>query len=147
MKILVHDGTLRQEGTSVALAGFERRLAPREEQLLAAFEEYCRRGPGPVLTSDEIRADLRVTPQKIEGLAAILAERARIVRTKEGYVILKPWLDGVIARIRGLRKGELEIGTFKEMTGLSRKFAIPLLEYLDESGVTRRMGSTREIVR
>ena len=36
---------------------------------------------------------------------------------------------------------------FKAMTGLSRKFAIPLLELLDEMGVTRRVGPTREILR
>jgi selenocysteine-specific elongation factor len=146
VKLLVHDGTLRREGSALALAGFARRLPPREEHLLAAFEDCCRRGPGSVLIPDVIRADLRVTPQKLESLSAILVERARIVRTKEGYVILKPWFDGVVERIRALPKGELKVATFKEITGLSRKFAIPLLEYLDETGVTRRNGSLREVI-
>jgi hypothetical protein len=40
----------------------------------------------------------------------------------------------------------LTVGEFKDLTGLSRKFAIPLLELLDEMGVTRRRGATREIL-
>jgi len=38
------------------------------------------------------------------------------------------------------------VSEFKEMTGLSRKYAIPLLEFLDELGLTRRLGSKRLIV-
>jgi len=147
VRLLVHDGTLRQEGRSLSLASFERRLPPREEQLLAAFEERCRQGPGAVLLEGDLRADLHVTPQKFESLAEILSDRKRIVRTKEGYVILRPWLDEIVARIRATGKTKLEVGAFKEITGLSRKFAIPLLELLDEMGVTRRNGSSREIIR
>lgn len=147
LKILVHDGTLRQEGSSVALASFERRLPPREEQLLDAFEELCRKGPGDVLLGEDIRAGLHVTPQKFESLATILSDRKRIVRTKENFILLRPWLDEVIARVRASGKSELAVGAFKEITGLSRKFAIPLLELLDEWGITRRSGSFREIVR
>jgi selenocysteine-specific elongation factor len=37
----------------------------------------------------------------------------------------------------------VEVGAFKELTGLSRKHAIPLLEYLDRARVTRRHGNDR----
>jgi selenocysteine-specific elongation factor len=40
----------------------------------------------------------------------------------------------------------LGVGDFKELTGLSRKFAVPLLEYLDGQRVTRRMGDDRVIL-
>jgi selenocysteine-specific elongation factor len=147
VRLLVHEGTLREEGNSLALASFEHRLPPREEQLLAAFEERCRLGPGAVVSGDDVRADLHITPQKFESLASVLADRQRIVRTKEGYILLRPWLDDIVARIRASEKPELAVGAFKEMTGLSRKFAIPLLELLDEMGITRRTGASREIVR
>src|SRR5208337_1324298 len=35
----------------------------------------------------------------------------------------------------------LDVAAFKETTGLSRKYAIPLLEYLDRERVTRRKGA------
>jgi hypothetical protein len=49
-----------------------------------------------------------------------------------------------------LRASELEsvsVGDFKERFDLTRKWAIPILEYLDSAGVTRRVGDRRQIVR
>jgi selenocysteine-specific elongation factor len=40
----------------------------------------------------------------------------------------------------------LDVAGFKELTGLSRKFVIPLLEYLDRERVTRRSGSDRLVL-
>ena len=40
----------------------------------------------------------------------------------------------------------IDVGTFKERFGVTRKFAIPLLEYLDRERVTRRMGETRVVL-
>ena len=40
----------------------------------------------------------------------------------------------------------LDVGGFKELTGLSRKYVIPLLEYLDRERVTRRAGNDRLIL-
>jgi len=45
---------------------------------------------------------------------------------------------GAVARI--------DVATFKERFGVTRKFAIPLLEYLDRERVTRRMGETRVVL-
>lgn len=41
---------------------------------------------------------------------------------------------------------KLEVGRFKDLTGVSRKYAIPLLEYLDRQRITRRVGEWREIL-
>jgi selenocysteine-specific elongation factor len=41
------------------------------------------------------------------------------------------------------KSGELTIKDFKELTGLSRKFIIPVIEYLDKSKITLRMGDKR----
>jgi selenocysteine-specific elongation factor len=40
----------------------------------------------------------------------------------------------------------LDVATFKEKFGVSRKFAIPLLEYLDRERITRRSGETRLVL-
>jgi selenocysteine-specific elongation factor len=41
---------------------------------------------------------------------------------------------------------KIDVGKFKQLTGVSRKYAIPLLEYLDRERVTRRVGDQREIL-
>ena len=40
----------------------------------------------------------------------------------------------------------IDVGTFKERFGVTRKFAIPLLEYLDRERVTRRVGDVRVVL-
>jgi selenocysteine-specific elongation factor len=41
---------------------------------------------------------------------------------------------------------KLDVAAFKELTGVSRKYAIPLLEYLDRERVTKRVGDERMIL-
>ena len=44
-------------------------------------------------------------------------------------------------------KGDrISVTAFKELTGITRKYAIPLLEYLDRERVTRRVGEERVIL-
>jgi selenocysteine-specific elongation factor len=45
-----------------------------------------------------------------------------------------------------VRSRTIDVGKFKELTGVTRKYAIPLLEYLDRERVTRRVGDAREIL-
>ena len=57
---------------------------------------------------------------------------------------LQKLIDDV--RARKAVSPRLGIGEFKELTGLSRKFAVPLLEYLDGQRITRRVGDERVIL-
>jgi selenocysteine-specific elongation factor len=49
-------------------------------------------------------------------------------------------------RERWPKGARLEVGEFKDLTGLTRKHAIPLLEYLDRTRVTRRAGEHRIVI-
>jgi selenocysteine-specific elongation factor len=44
------------------------------------------------------------------------------------------------------KAARFNVGTFKDWTGISRKYAIPLLEYLDRERVTRRDGDERVVL-
>ena len=146
LKTLVRDGRLRQEGSVFALAGFERRLPEREEQLLLRLEETYFHGDPRVVSLKEVQESFPVSPLKLESMLDILIGREKIVRGKEGFYLQSRWLDEIVGKVRSLGKKDLTVADFKAMTGLSRKFAIPLLELLDEMGVTRRKGSSREIL-
>ena len=57
-------------------------------------------------------------------------------------------LDALQAEVRQrwAAGSRLDVAAFKDMTGLSRKYVIPLLEYLDRERVTRRTGADRFVV-
>jgi len=144
---LVRRGKLLAEDDLLRLPGFRIPLRPEEEKALEELERMCYRGEFYTMSLDEVRARFNLTPSRLQTLLAVLAERKKIIQGKDGFYIHAQWLDEVIAKVRARPGRELAVADFKALTGLSRKFAIPLLELLDEMGVTRRVGPSREILR
>lgn len=146
LKTLVHEGRIHRDGAVFALAGFQKMLPLREEKMLEQLETLCFGGDFRAVSLNDIREQFNLTPSKLESMLALLIERRRVVQGKEGFYLHARWLEELTQKLRSLNKREMTIAEFKAMTGLSRKFAIPLLELLDEMGVTRRHGSIREIL-
>ena len=146
LKSLVHAGTLKENESGFALAAFKRELPLREEKALEKLEQMCFSGDFRALTLRDVHEQYAIALPKLEDMLAELVERRRIVGGRDGFYLHARWLDDLTAKLRALNKKELTIAEFKALTGLSRKFAIPLLELLDERGVTRRRGSVREIL-
>jgi selenocysteine-specific elongation factor len=147
LKRLIRAGTVEESNGSFALAAFEPLLTEAEEKLLAELEAISVRGE---LDSGAIRAVQdrdRVSPKRMEKLLTLLVERQRVVQGKNDFYVHSGWLDELVAKLRARESKELSVADFKALTGLSRKFAIPLLELLDEMGVTKRAGSSREILK
>lgn len=55
-------------------------------------------------------------------------------------------LQSLTAKIRALRGTTMDVSQFKQITGLPRKYAIPLLEYLDRERITRKEGNVRKVL-
>jgi selenocysteine-specific elongation factor len=122
------------------LPGSERELS---ERILAVFRE---RGLDPPTTA-ELAERVRHRPKVIEGLVGYLAKKGDLTRLPGGWLVGRDAVESVVARLRGSGKTSVDVGEFKAMFGLTRRLAIPLLEHLDASRVTRRVGDRREIVR
>jgi selenocysteine-specific elongation factor len=121
------------------LAGADRELSER----ITSF--FRRRGldpPSPSETAEVVRHRQKV----VEGLIGHLVKTGALVRLPGGWIVARESVDRVVERLRARGKAPLDIAEFKEMFGLTRRLAIPLLEYLDGAKVTRRVGDRREIV-
>lgn len=71
-----------------------------------------------------------------------LVKVADLVFHRSAIESLRPTLQ----KFKAEHGPRLDVGAFKDLTGISRKYAIPLLEYLDRQRVTRRVGDAREIL-
>jgi len=89
-------------------------------------------------------ADLQWPCTDPEALVALLVAQNRLVRIS-GRVYAADALEGLKNDVLSLLRsaGEMAPAQFKALTGLSRKNAIPLLEFLDEIGLTKRTGNVR----
>jgi selenocysteine-specific elongation factor len=147
LRSLAKEGRVSLEGGLAALVGFKAPLSAADEKTLAEMERMFLKGEFGQVSLDEIRRHFRLTPGKLQSLLSVLMERKTIVEGRDGFILHSRWLEDVVEKIHGSGKRELTVADFKAMTGLTRKFAIPLLELLDEMGVTRRKGAVRDILK
>jgi selenocysteine-specific elongation factor len=122
------------------LAGVERELS---ERIGAVYRERGLNPPSPLEAAEAVNH----RPKVVEGIIGYLVKRGDLVRLPGGWFIARDAVDGVGAKLKASGKPSVDVGEFKEMFGLTRRLAIPLLEYLDGVKVTRRIGDRREIVR
>ncbi len=121
------------------LPGPERDLS---ERIAALFSERGLNPPSPGEAAELVRH----RPKVVEGLIGYLVKKGRLVRLPGGWIIARSAVDEAVARLRASGKPSLDVGEFKEMFGLTRRLAIPLLEYLDAAKITRRVGDRREVL-
>ena len=84
----------------------------------------------------------------VDRMAVLLARRAVLVRTGD-LLFHASALGGLKSEIHALKQSgaeTLDVAAFKDRFGVTRKHAIPLLEFLDRERVTRRVGETRRIL-
>jgi selenocysteine-specific elongation factor len=87
-------------------------------------------------------------PKVLERVARVLVAERVLDRVGTALLVHREHLETIKSRVRERWRGgeKIEVGAFKEMTGLSRKYVIPLLEYLDRERVTRRAGNDRIVL-
>jgi selenocysteine-specific elongation factor len=114
------------------------------EQLRERFRSLGLQAPAPGEVIDALKLN-RSTAQKI---IQLMVKENTLVKVSENMLVDRGALDKRIADVKAVRSknSRLGVGEFKDLTGVSRKYAIPLLEYLDRQRVTRRVGDERMIL-
>jgi len=83
----------------------------------------------------------------VQGVVRFLVDQKRLARVGGKWVMHRELLDEVAASVQAWGVENFEVGAFKERFALTRKLAIPVLEWLDSQRVTRREGDRRRILR
>jgi selenocysteine-specific elongation factor len=146
---LVAQKKLDAPGELVKKAGSEIALLPEEakakEQIEAAFASASLAVP----SVKEVLARLSVEAKRAEKLLQILLREKSLVRVSPELVFHRQALTQLKEQLAAYKKSKsdrITVPIFKELTGITRKYAIPLLEYLDRERVTRRAGDERVIL-
>lgn len=145
-EILEQSPGLVVEGESIRLRSHAMSLDRREAAALDAMERAFLRGGLAVPAMAEVLAGSGVDAAKARSLLQLLLRQRRLVKVSAELMyhsIALEELRSLLAARKGVR---FTVGEFKEWTGVSRKYAIPLLEYLDRERLTRRDGDARLVV-
>ncbi len=144
--LLAQAGDLVSEGETVRLSSHEVRLRQDEKEALTRIEKAFERAGLAVPATAAVLAKCGVEPARARHLLQILLRRKRLVKVGDELVFHSSAI-GILRRLLSERRGQrFTVPEFKRWTGISRKYAIPLLEYLDRERITRRDGDTRVVL-
>jgi selenocysteine-specific elongation factor len=134
----------------IALASHRLELSPEEEQGRAALDRAFRDAGLTPPDLATMAAGAGVATPVAERILALLLRQKVLVRV-DTLVFHDAALKRLKADVTALKTAagataRIDVATFKERFGVSRKFAIPLLEYLDRERLTRRVGDARVIL-
>jgi selenocysteine-specific elongation factor len=96
----------------------------------------------------EVLAGLKVDKTRAQKIVTLLLRDKVLIKISEELVFHQSALMDLRHKVAALKAStpKIDVARFKEMTGVSRKYAIPLLEFLDRERVTRRVGDERVIL-
>lgn len=97
---------------------------------------------------NQVLAGLKIDKLRAQKIVTLLLRDKVLVKVSDDLVFHRVALDQLRAQLATYKQKSprIDVGKFKELTGVSRKYAIPLLEYLDRERVTRRVGDERVIL-
>ncbi len=143
LKSLEEAGEVSRRGDLVRLGGAEVDLSDAQSGLAAELTDRLRAaGVNPPLL-DELREELG--GKDFDAIVKLLAESGRLVKVTTTMLYHPEIVEEVRGKIVAHFGGEeqLTVPIFKDMVGVTRKYAIPLLEYFDGEGTTMRSGNVR----
>lgn len=96
----------------------------------------------------DVLAGLRVDKMRAQKIVTLLLRDRVLIKVSEDLVFHRDTLTALrkLLAAEKVKSVRIDVARFKDLTAVSRKYAIPLLEYLDRERVTRRVGDERVIL-
>src|SRR5258706_2439932 len=140
-KIEIAGDTLRLAGRGVVMKDEE---AEAKRTIESAFAKAGLKVPA----LKEVLAALPLDKTRAQKIVTLLLRDRVLVKLSDDLVFHRDALSELREALKAqkARSAKIDVASFKELTGVSRKYAIPLLEFLDRERVTRREGDVRVIL-
>jgi len=147
LKQMLQSQEISQEGEVVRAASHTVSLAADQKGIREKIVALYRNGALMPPYFKEVSADLDVDPKSAKDVLMLLVDEGEVIKVKEDLYFHREAIDQLRTRLVDYLKDNGEISTpqFKEMTGATRKYVIPLIEYFDAKNVTIRIGDTRKL--
>ncbi|HEU4369413.1 MAG TPA: SelB C-terminal domain-containing protein, partial [Methylomirabilota bacterium] len=139
------EGVVRTDRDKVRLASHDVRLSPAQRETVDRLEQDFLGAAAAPPSPEEALARAGLSGDEDHELFQLLVEARKLVRVKESLYFhaeaLAAIQDKLVAMLR--ERKEIGPGDIKDLLGISRKYAIPLLEFFDARRVTARVGERR----
>ena len=146
--ILVGEKKAEVAGEQVRLAGRGVQMKDDEAEAKQIIEQAFASAGLKVPLLKDVLASVKVDKARAQKIVTLLLRDKILVKISEDLVFHQSALEQLKRDVaqRKAQSPKIDVGQFKEMIGLTRKYAVPLLEWLDRERVTRRVGDERIIL-
>ena len=144
--VLAVASELKQDGEVVRLRTHKVVLKQDEEHARAAIASSFERAGLAAPAVHEVLKASGVEQARARSILQILIREGKLTRISEEFVLDAAALVKLREQLGDKRGQRFKVPEFKDWTGVSRKYAIPLLEYFDRERVTRREGDERVLL-
>jgi len=136
------------QGEQVRLAGRGVTMSSEEVRARQTIEQAFSSAGLKVPLLKDVLATLSIDRGRGQKIITLLLRDGILVKLGDELVFHRSALQQLRAMVAAekIKTPKMDVGRFKDLTGVTRKHAIPLLEYLDREHVTRRVGDVREIL-
>ena len=140
---LVKDGTLRRSGPHLALAGHDASLQGAEKQLWERMKPWLDEGgTHPPMLSDMLLRDRSLRKDQVLRVLQRLQRMGKVHAVGAEYFIQSHHMRALAVQAHALAEADahkrLNLKELREATGISRHLSVPLVEYFDQIGLTKR---------
>jgi selenocysteine-specific elongation factor len=144
---MIKSGQITQEENTVRLSDHRVSLGADQADIRQKILDIYQKGGLQPPYFREVPGMLGADPNHTKEVLMLLVEEGHIVKTKDDLYFHVTAITELKSRLVDFLKANGEITTprFKEMTGASRKYVIPLIEYFDACKVTLRIGDSRKL--
>jgi len=144
--LLARSKTLAADAETVRLATHKVALKQDEEEASVKIENAFRSAGLATPAMQEVLGKSGVEANRARTILQLLLRDKRLVRVSDELVFHASAIQSLRALLAQKKGARFAVPEFKDWTGISRKYAIPLLEYLDRERITRREGDSRVVL-
>jgi len=146
--LLVREKKIEVAGDLVRLPGHGVVMKDEEAESKKRIEDAFAEAGLRVPALHEVIAGLKIDKMRAQKIVTLLLRDKVLIKVSDELVFHRSALEELRRQVAAykVKSAKIDVAKFKELTGVSRKYAIPLLEYLDRERVTKRVGDAREIL-
>ena len=146
--MLVRDKKIEVLGDLVRLPGHGVVMKDEEAESKTKIESAFTTAGLNVPALHQVIAGLKIDKARAQKIVTLLLRDKVLVKISDELVFHRSALEELRRQVAAykIKSPSIDVGKFKELTGVSRKYAIPLLEFLDRERVTKRVGDSRQIL-
>lgn len=132
----------------IRLKTFSTVLSQAEETLKTRILDLLQKNEFQPPSKEELSQSLKLDQKHLSDILKLLGKEGSLIRISDSMYLTSSAYNRMIADLRNFfsKKPEMTVAEFRDILGTTRKYALPILEYLDSNKVTLRVGDIRKLL-